>query len=155
MMLRSDVLTLLKQDHVELKSLLEQLTQPGEPVPRHRAELLSRLRSELEMHTSIEEEIFYPAFRAASRTKQDEAMYFDAIEEHHAVHMVLADLLAADPSSTSFSGKAKVLKELILHHAREEESAMFPRARKLLSRELRHALAGQVEFRKLEFRATG
>lgn len=155
MMLRPDVLTLLKQDHVELKSLLDRLTQAGEPARRRRAELLSRLRSALEMHTSIEEEIFYPAFKTAGRSEQDELMFYEAIEEHHAVHMVLRDLLSASPNSTSFSGKVKVLKELILHHAREADNGMFPRARRLMSRELRHALAGQVEFRKLEFRATG
>jgi hemerythrin-like domain-containing protein len=88
----------------------------------------------LETHTTLEEEIFYPAFRDASPAKDDQTMYYEALEEHNAAKLVLADLERADPATPSFGGKAKVLKELVLHHAKEEERDMFPAARKHLSK---------------------
>ena len=62
--------------------------------------------------------------------------------------LVLPDLVGTDPSSEKFSGRAKVLKELVEHHADEEEKEMFPRARKLLSRDELARLGEQLEARK-------
>jgi hemerythrin-like domain-containing protein len=98
---------------------------------------------------AIEEEIFYPAFKRAGQKSDDKAMYFEALEEHRAAgELVLPDLLTTDPSSEQFSGRAKVLKELVEHHAEEEEKEMFPRAKKLLSREALAQLGEEMEARK-------
>jgi hemerythrin-like domain-containing protein len=37
-------------------------------------------------------------------------------------------------ASEEFAAGAKVLKDLVEHHAEEEETEMFPRARKLMGR---------------------
>jgi len=83
---------------------------------------------------TIEEQIFYPAFRDATEKAEDRKLYFEAQEEHHVVDTVLPELKSADPASETFAAKAKVLKDLVEHHAEEEETEMFPRARKLLGR---------------------
>jgi hemerythrin superfamily protein len=146
-----DAITLLKNDHKEMRALLGALEQTTARAVKKRQTLLARIEVNLKAHTSIEEEIFYPAFKEAGQKSGDDKMYFEALEEHRAAgDLVLPDLLGTDPSTENFSGRAKVLKELVEHHAGEEEKEMFPRARKLLDKAELAALGGQMEQRKRE-----
>jgi len=148
-----DAIALLKQDHKLVKDLLGQLAESTTRAVKKRAELLHEIQINLKAHTTIEEEIFYPAFKAAGK-KEEEKMYFEALEEHRAAEdLVLPDLLGTDPSTEQFSGRAKVLKELIEHHIEEEEAEMFKDAKKLLSKEELTALGAQMETRKAELLA--
>jgi hemerythrin superfamily protein len=149
-----NAIALLKADHATVRELLGRLEETTARGTKVREELLARIRREVEAHTSIEEEIFYPAFKAARERGDDDKMYFEALEEHRAAgDLVLPDLLATDPSSECFSGRAKVLKELIEHHAKEEEREMFPRARELLSADELQALGERMAQRKRELLA--
>ena len=76
-------------------------------------------------------EIFYPAYKAAVSKREDTKLYHEALEEHHVVDTVIAEIKSCDSGSEEFSAKAKVLKDLVEHHAEEEEKQMFPRARSL------------------------
>jgi hemerythrin superfamily protein len=144
-----EAIALLVNDHKILRGLLGKLEKSTPAAAKTRVALLSKIKANIEAHTSIEEEIFYPAFKAAGRKKDDAAMYFEALEEHRAAgDLVLPDLLKTDPAGEQFSGRAKVLKELIEHHAGEEEKEMFPRARKLLDISARKALGEQMEVRR-------
>lgn len=146
-----DAITLLKNDHALVRSLLEQLTNTTPRALKKRRELLAKIEANLKAHTTIEEEIFYPAFREAGQKSDDDKMYFEALEEHRAAgELVLPDLLGTDPASEQFSGRAKVLKELVEHHADEEEKSMFPRARKLLAKSALAALGEHMERHKKE-----
>jgi hypothetical protein len=81
-------------------------------------------------------------------------MFFEAREEHRAVDdLVLPDLLKTKPDSERFAGRAKVLKELVEHHADEEEKEMFPKARKAITGDLMHELAKRMVARKKELKA--
>jgi hemerythrin superfamily protein len=149
-----DAIALLKSDHKTMRSLLGQLEKSTSRGVKTRKELLVRIEANLKAHTSIEEEIFYPAFKEASRKSDDDKMYFEALEEHRAAgDLVLPDLLGTNPASEQFSGRAKVLKELVEHHAGEEEKEMFPRARKLMDRAELSALGERMQMRKRELMA--
>ena len=144
-----DAIQLLKKDHVTVRALLAELEATTARGVKTRKELLARIDRELKVHTTIEEEIFYPAFKVAAKKNDDDKMFFEAMEEHRAAgDLVLPDLLGTDPGSEKFSGRAKVLKELIEHHAREEETEMFPRAKKLLSKADLLALGERMASRK-------
>ena len=146
-----DAITLLKNDHKEMRALLGALEKTTSRAVKKRQALLAKIEVNLKAHTSIEEEIFYPAFKEAGQKSVDDKMYFEALEEHRAAgDLVLPDLLGTDPSTENFSGRAKVLKELVEHHAGEEEKEMFPRARKLLDKAELVALGGRMEQRKRE-----
>jgi hemerythrin-like domain-containing protein len=145
-----DAIQVLKEDHEKLKKLLGELTETTTRGTKTRAELLRRIETEVKMHAKVEEEIFYPAFRKAGE-KEEAKMFFEAKEEHRAVEdLVLPDLLKTDPGSEQFSGRAKVLKELIEHHAEEEEDDLFPQAKKVLSKEDLVELGERIEARKRE-----
>ena len=143
-----NAIELLKADHKKVKELLSQLVESTTRAEKKRRQLLDRIEQELKVHTHIEEEIFYPAFKAAGNAEHKK-MYFEALEEHRAVDdLVLPDLKKTDPTSEKFSGRAKVLKELIEHHADEEEQEMFKAARKAMSREELQELGERMETRK-------
>lgn len=143
----TDAIALLKQDHEKVRGLLDSLEKANEG-PR-RAKLLGQIEQELKVHTTIEEEIFYPAFREAAKKKDDQVLVYEAVQEHHMVDVALPE--AGDGANNEdLKAKAKVLKELVEHHAGEEEDDMFPRARKLMSREELRDLGGQMEARKKE-----
>jgi len=117
---------------------------------RERRQLMHEIGTALEGHTLIEEEMFYPAVRGLE-TQKAEAMVLEALEEHHVVKLVLAELPKVDPEDERFEAKMTVLSELVEHHADEEEKEMFKTAQKLGKDEL-EALGEQMESRFEAFR---
>ena len=127
-----DALTLLKEDHDKVRELLTKLE---EAEGKSRVATLRTIEQELKVHTKIEEDIFYPAFREAAEKEEDTELYFEALEEHHVVDLVLPEIMETDSNAGEFAAKAKVLKDLVEHHAEEEEKEMFPRAKKLMKKD--------------------
>ncbi|MEO8160554.1 MAG: hemerythrin domain-containing protein [Arenimonas sp.] len=146
-----NAIQLLKDDHKKVRKLLSELEATTVRGLKTRRLLLEKIGTELRVHSKIEEEIFYPAFKAAGEKAGDDKMYFEALEEHRAAgELVLPDLERTDPASEQFSGRAKVLKELVEHHAGEEEKEMFVRARKLLGAAELAELGARMQRRKAE-----
>jgi hemerythrin-like domain-containing protein len=130
-----DAIALLKEDHDRVRELLGELEETTERAESKRMKLLGTIEEELTVHTKIEEDIFYPALFDAAKNSDDKEMYYEAIEEHHVVDLVLPEVKSADAGTPEFAAKAKVLKDLVEHHAEEEETQMFPRVKKLMDRE--------------------
>ncbi|HEY2774630.1 MAG TPA: hemerythrin domain-containing protein [Candidatus Binatia bacterium] len=147
---QADALSMLKADHDKVRGLLAQLEKSTERSADKREELLARIALELEIHTTLEEEIFYPAYRDAVKKREDRKLYQEAIEEHHVVDLVMPEIEDTDPGTEVFSAKAKVLKDVVEHHAEEEETRMFPRARKVMEADELKKLAARMEARKTE-----
>ncbi|MEN5089161.1 hemerythrin domain-containing protein [Pseudomonas protegens] len=127
-----NAIDLLKADHEKVKSILTQLSESTDRAVKKRTDLLDKLELEITIHTQLEEQILYPAFKQAGDKEQAE-MYYEAKEEHRTVDsLVLPDLKNTDPTQPEFAGRVKVVKELLEHHIGEEESEMFPQAKKLL-----------------------
>jgi hemerythrin superfamily protein len=134
---------LLKKQHKEVKGLFKKLE--GTENPRMRRQLMNEIARDLEGHTLIEEEIFYPAVRGLETQKAEE-MVLEAYEEHHVVKLVLAELPRVNPEDERFEAKMTVLSELVKHHVEEEEKEMFKIAQKLGRNEL-ESLGEQMEER--------
>ena len=104
-----------------------------------RGRLLDRITRELAAHTAIEEELFSHALIAATGDIEYKRMVAEGIEEHRAVDSagnskVIPDLWRSDPSTVEYAGQARVLKDFIFHHLKEEEEEMFPRVRERIGR---------------------
>ena len=128
-----NAIDLLKKQHKEVKSLFKKMEKTG--AGRERRELLDQIASALQGHTTIEEEMFYPAVKDLE-TKKAEEMVAEALEEHHVVKLVLAELPELDVEDEQFEAKMTVLSELVEHHADEEEEEMFKTAKKIGEDEL-------------------
>lgn len=149
-----NAIELLKKDHETVKDLLTQISATNERATSKRTELLEKIEMELTIHTAIEEEILYPAFKQAGK-KTEAKMYFEAKEEHRTVDsMVLPDLKKTKPDSVEFSGRVKVLKELIEHHIEEEETEMFPDALNILGKTYLDELGVQMQARQKDLKAS-
>lgn len=148
-----NAIELLKADHKTVRELLSDLEETTDRGVKKREDLLAKISAEVQAHATIEEEIFYPAFHEAAETKEQTKLFFEATEEHALVHIVLPALEETDPSAEEFGAKAKVLKDLIEHHAEEEEEQMFPAAKRLLGREKLVELGAQMQARKEELLA--
>lgn len=146
-----DAITLLRDDHELLRKLSKELAETSEKAIETRKKLLKRLEAELKAHTTIEEELFYPAILDASDDVEDARMVAEGVEEHRACDKkVIPDLHKADPSTIAYSGEAKVLKDYIFHHLKEEEEEMFPRVRELIGRKELQDLGEKMMARKKE-----
>lgn len=147
-----NAIDLLEADHERVKAILAQLSESTDRAVKKRTELVAKLEMEITIHTQLEEQILYPAFKEAGGKKEDE-MYYEAKEEHRTVDsLVLPDLKSTDPTKPEFAGRAKVVKELLEHHIEEEETEMFPKARKLLGNTKLDALGEQMLAMKAEMK---
>lgn len=149
-----NAIDLLKADHERVKVILSQLRESTERGTKKRTELLAKLEMEITIHTKLEEEILYPAFKNAGDKEQEE-MYYEAKEEHRTVDsLVMPDLKGTDPGTPEFAGRVKVVKELLEHHIEEEETVMFPQANKLLGKDQLNELGQQMEEMKAQYKKT-
>ena len=122
-----DAISLLTEDHENVKTLFEQYEALGERALVSKKKLATQICTELTKHATAEEEIFYPAVRAAGKDKED--MIDEAVVEHASAKELIAQILDMEASDDLFDAKVKVLSELIEHHVEEEENEMFPKAR--------------------------
>jgi hemerythrin superfamily protein len=125
---RPDGLELLKQDHQKVKALFEEAESAEDD--KEKRKIFKQLKKELEIHTRVEESVFYPAMQEYDELKD---MVLESIEEHKQVKKLLREMDRLGKTSDKFEPKLKVLQENVEHHAEEEEEGkMFPKIRELL-----------------------
>ncbi len=122
-----DAIALLKSDHRQVEGWFSQCKKAKSA--DRRGELAGKICGALKVHTRIEEEIFYPAFLAAT---DDKELHHEAQVEHAGAKKLIAEIESMRPSDDYFIAKIKVLSEMIKHHVKDEEKpgGMFAEARK-------------------------
>jgi hypothetical protein len=135
-------LTLLRKDHREVKDLLKQASDAD---TAQKQKLFEQIKSELQVHEAIEEEIFYPALKEHPKTKE---LALEAYEEHHVVDQVMSELDALSPDDETWDAKFSVMEENLKHHINEEEREMFEQAEKVFSDDELEQLGDQMLRRK-------
>ena len=145
-----DAFAVLKADHEKVAGILETIEETTERAAKGRDEMFARLKSELDLHAVIEEEIFYPALEESEETRD---ITLEAYEEHRMVKQLLAELEAEPKDTEEWTAKFTVLKENIEHHVEEEEGEMFTKARKALSNEEIESLGEELQAAKRQNKA--
>lgn len=123
----TDAIALLKADHRKVEDLFEQFENAK--AASRKQSLAQQICMELKIHTTIEEEIFYPAFRG----KIEDDTLDEAYVEHDGAKILVNDIEAGSSDDQFYDAKVTVLSEEIKHHVREEEKAsdgMFAQCRK-------------------------
>jgi len=126
---RADATTLLAKDHKDVKALFkryDKLTKADADGSERQA-LAEQICQMLTVHATAEEEIFYPAVRAAD---VDEDLLDEAEVEHASAKDLIAQIQSMSPDDDLYDAKVTVLGEYIDHHVQEEEGEMFPKARR-------------------------
>lgn len=124
-----DAFSLLKKDHRKVEELFEQLESS-----RGQAKLrvFEQIKMELDLHTHLEEKIFYPA---VEKPRETHDLTLEAYEEHDVVKKLLKEMSKAKSATEEWKAQAKVLQENVEHHVEEEENELFPKAQAALSEE--------------------
>lgn len=145
-----DACDLLDADHRAVKKMFKEFEElagsKARSAQENRRLLALQICKELTVHAQIEEEIFYPAVRAAIKETD---LLAEAEVEHQSAKDLIAQIEAATEVSEEFDAKVIVLGEYIDHHVKEERNEMFPKARAARKLDL-VALRDQLEARKAE-----
>ena len=126
---RTDATALLERDHADEKKLFKQYEKlaDADADGQDRQALAEQICAMLTVHATIEEEIFYPAARAA---EVEEDLLDEAEVEHASAKDLIAQILSMSPDDELYDAKVTVLGEYIDHHVQEEENEMFPKCRR-------------------------
>jgi len=136
---KMDAIALLEADHKEVKSMFREFERGG--AGKH--DLFLRIRDALKLHTTIEEEIFYPAVQ-----KHLPDQITEARQEHKTVDGLLVELGKIQAEDVRFDELMRELIKDVEHHAGEEESEMFPQSREKLGMDELRRLGEQMLQRK-------
>ena len=145
-----DAIALLKADHRKVEGLFAKFEKAKDS--RTKKALAQEICTELMIHSTIEEEIFYPAFLEATKDKD---LHHEAVVEHAGAKHLIAEIEESGPGDEYFDSKVTVLSEMIKHHVKEEEQpgGMFAEARK--SKMDLDALGARMSKRKHELESSG
>ena len=138
--------TLLKNDHSAVKKLLAAFGRTTARAAQKRQELMDQIAKELEIHATIEEEIFYPAVKSV---RGGQSLVSEAKTEHKKVDSLVAEAQGMDMDSDEVLEKVEEIRDAVEHHATEEEREMFPLAEDGLGDQLQK-LGEQLAARKTE-----
>jgi len=119
-----DAIALLKADHEAVSEMFAEY-EKTRSTPKKTA-LVAEICTALSVHAQIEEEIFYPAVKAALK---DKLLVPEATVEHASVKDLIAQIEGVEPDGEMFDAKVKVLSEYVKHHVKEEQTEMFPKAK--------------------------
>ena len=119
-------ITLLKKDHREVEGWFDEFEQLESG--KEKKELFDKIALALKVHTTIEEEIFYPG----ERGDVEDDMLDEAYVEHDGAKKLIAEIEKMAPDDDLYDAKVKVLGEYIKHHVKEEEQpgGIFAQAKK-------------------------
>lgn len=118
-----NAIDLLLDDHRAVEALFDRIED--EQDPDRALEILREIVVELAVHARIEEEIFYPAARAALGSDAT-AVLDEAAVEHAWLKKMIVDLSVLTDDDGFFRAKVKVLGEYVRHHVLEEEGELIP-----------------------------
>jgi len=119
-----DATTMLRADHKLVSGLFEKYEKAHATTEKKR--LVALICTELSVHAQVEEEIFYPAVKAALK---DKLLVPEAVVEHASLKALIAEVEGVEPDGEMFDAKIKVLGEYVKHHVKEEQNEMFPKAK--------------------------
>jgi len=118
-----DAVALLRADHKKVSELFEEFEKARST--NRKKDLVAQICEELTVHSELEEEIFYPAVKAALK---DHELVPEAVVEHASIKELISQVQGAEPDGEAYDAKVKVMSEYVKHHVKEEQSEIFPKA---------------------------
>jgi hemerythrin superfamily protein len=116
---------LLEQDHRDVERCFEDYEDAKSD--REKSDLSAKICLALTVHAHIEEEIFYPQARKATK---DNDLLDEAAVEHAGAKHLIAEIQSMKVGDDLYDAKIRVLAEQIKHHVKEEEEELFPEVEK-------------------------
>jgi hemerythrin superfamily protein len=141
-------INVLTDDHNKVRDLFKYYAQLDGAGPTDaKFTVVEDICKELTIHAAIEEELFYPAARAAI---DDNDLINEAEIEHATLKYLMQQLIPVNKGDERFTAKVTVLREYTKHHMNEEEAEIFPKVKR--SKLDLSALGQQLMDRKIALR---
>jgi hemerythrin HHE cation binding domain-containing protein len=118
---------LLKEDHDKVKKSFKEFERMDRQDAETCRQLILGTCEDLKVHSTLEEEVFYPALREAM---EDEDIMNEAAVEHETAKMLIEQLENMGADDPNYFATFTVLGEYVMHHVKEEEGEMFSEAKK-------------------------
>jgi hemerythrin-like domain-containing protein len=129
----ADAIEMLKADHRRVRALFQRYDETDDQAMRQG--IVAELFVELELHTQLEETVFYPAF--ADETNQEgQELVAASLEDHEDIDVLVEELRGLEADQEAFAAKFQVLRAKVEQHVQDEESQMFPQAEQALEEQL-------------------
>jgi iron-sulfur cluster repair protein YtfE (RIC family) len=129
----ADAIEMLKADHRRVRALFQRYNETDDQAMRQG--IVAELFVELELHTQLEETVFYPAF-ADETNQQGQDLVAASLEDHEEIDVLVEELRGLEADQEAFAAKFQELRTKVEQHVQEEESQMFPQAEQALQEQL-------------------
>jgi len=130
----ADAIEMLKADHRRVRALFQRYDETDDQALRQG--IVVELFVELELHTQLEETVFYPAF-ADETNREGQELVETSLDAHEEVDVLVEELRGLDADQEAFVAKFQELRTKVEQHVQDEESRMFPQAEQELEGSLR------------------
>jgi hypothetical protein len=117
---KMDPVGIIRDQHKVVQGLFKEFEKAETPLQR--GEIFEAVHTNLVNHTTLEEELFYPAVREAG---VEEDVMLEAEEEHHVVDTIMEEIVEMDPAEEEYTAKFTVMQENVEHHIEEEETEIL------------------------------
>ena len=138
-----DAINLLKKDHSYVLGLFNKFDQTGRNSFVKKFRLYDEIRSELELHSHVEEEIFYPTIRDIG--PEGRKLISEAVKEHKQVDVLIGQIDRLSADDPNFDDKMQALMEQVEHHIGDEEQEIFTLAEERCSVEQLENMGRKIE----------
>jgi hemerythrin superfamily protein len=129
----ADALALMKSDHATVKDLFRRYKGLGDGALKSKTQTMERIVTQLSVHASVEEQVFYPDVKR--RVQGSKRLVDHGLDEHQELKETLARLQRMSPDSPEFDAVMRKVIADVTDHVKEEESELFPRVRKAMSKQ--------------------
>jgi len=137
--------TMIRMDHTHVLATFHRYRR--DTPAQVKQGLVNVICTALEVHAQLEEEIFYPAMRAAAAS--DGAIVDKSLPEHEEMKRLIGKLRGMQPGDALYDDTVMELMRGVLHHVADEETTLLPDAERLLGEQLED-LGLQMTKRRLE-----
>src|SRR5215510_8047208 len=129
----ADAIEMLKADHRRVRALFQRYDTMDDQAMKQ--EILAELFVELELHTQLEETVFYPAF-ADETNREGQELVEESLEAHEEIDVLVEELWGLEADHEAFAAKFQELRTKVEQHVQTEESQMLPQAEQALEEQL-------------------
>src|SRR3954464_4600953 len=128
-----DAIDFLMDDHKRVDKLFGDFESVDRDDPDAVQELVEIACMELQIHSILEEEIFYPAVRSQldDEDRDHHDLLNEAEVEHETVDDMVAKLQELESDDAMYAAYFNVLREYVKRHVQEEETELFPYIKQL------------------------
>ena len=134
--------TVMQAGPVKANELFAKLSDTSDGAVKTREKLFTELKTELELHTNLEEQHLFPVLRRNAETK---GLVPDAIKDNRELRAKLAELEALPKNDEAFPERLKELQKTFRQHARDEKRELLPAVQRALSEEQVQGVAEKIE----------